>query len=364
VRVKLMAMLAPFAPSKTSTLFPFTFEYVRSYKSQFVLILLFSLVAVPRLASAAGPQSPTPGYKDLTARYDYPSRLGLDFTEMGVEKRGKVLLIDLQYAGNDESDRVPAYLVLPDGDGPYPAILWGHWMMDGSPLRNRREFLDEALVLARSGVVSLLIDTPMVRYGYKAKSVKEDPLGWAEQYAEDEHQYIVDLRRGVDLLTSRYQVDRHRIAYVGHSFSAHSGAILAGIDKRICCFVLMAGEFNDEAMVRNATSGEMLKWKQALGPEKVNQYLKDYAWDDPANFISHTDDKSIFLQFASGDQVSRQQAQKSLDAFSAKDKKMEIYDASHALNASARLDRDRWLQQHLKFKHPDESALNAIPQLK
>lgn len=345
-------------------MFPFTFKYVRSYKPQFALILLFSLMAVPRPASAAAPPSSKADFKSLVARYDYPARLGLDFTEMGVEKRGKALVIDLQYEGNDESDRVPAYLVLPDGDGPYPAILWGHWMMDGSPLRNRHEFMDEALVLARSGVVSLLIDTPMVRHGYKAKSIKDDPLGWAEQDAADEHQYIIDLRRGVDLLISRRQVDRHHIAYVGHSFSAHSGAILAGIDKRICCFVLMAGEFNDEGMVRNTNSGDLLKWKQALGPEKVDQYLKDYAWDDPANFIGHTDDESIFLQFASGDQVSREQAQKALDSFSAKDKKMEIYNAPHALNAAARLDRDRWLQQHLKFKRPDEAALNAIPQLK
>lgn len=322
------------------------------------------MLTLPPPAAAAAPQAPAPDFKDLAARYDYPSRLGLDFTEMGVEKRGKVLLIDLQYAGNDETDHVPAYLVLPDGDGPYPAILWGHWMMDGSPLRNRREFLDEALVLARSGVVSLLIDTPMVRHGYKGTSIQDDPQGWAEQYAKDEQQYIVDLRRGVDLLISRHQVDRHRIAYVGHSFSAHSGAILAGIEKRICCFVLMAGEFNDEAMIRNASTGDLVKWKQALGPQKVDQFLEEYAWDDPAHFIGHTDGKSIFLQFASGDQVSREQAQKSLDTFSAKDKKMEIYNATHALDAAARLDRDRWLQQHLKFKRPDEAALNAIPQLK
>ncbi len=92
--------------------------------------------------------------------------------------------------------------------------------------------------------------------------------------------------------------------------------------------------------------------------------MEDYAWDDPANFIGHTDGQSIFLQFATGDHVSREQAQKWLNAFSAKDKKMEFYDAPHALNAAARLDRDRWLQQHLKFKHPDEAALNAIPQLK
>jgi hypothetical protein len=57
-------------------------------------------------------------------------------------------------------------------------------------------------------------------------------------------------------------------------------------------------------------------------------------------------------------------AQKYLDRFSASDKKMDFYDAGHALNAAARLDRDRWLQKHLGVKKIDETALGQIEQLK
>ena len=57
-------------------------------------------------------------------------------------------------------------------------------------------------------------------------------------------------------------------------------------------------------------------------------------------------------------------AQKYLERFSAKDKKMEFYNAPHALNAAARLDRDRWLQKHLSIKKIDETALGEIEQLK
>jgi hypothetical protein len=57
-------------------------------------------------------------------------------------------------------------------------------------------------------------------------------------------------------------------------------------------------------------------------------------------------------------------AQKYLDRFSAKDKKMDFYDAGHALNAAARLDRDRWLQKRLGLKKIDEQELGSIPQLK
>jgi dienelactone hydrolase len=301
-------------------------------------------------------------FDQLASHFDYPRRTPLDFTELGVEMKGKIMLVDLQYDGLD--DHVPAWLVVPHGDGPFPAIIWGHWMMQGSPLRDRNEFLDEALVLARSGVMSLLIDTPMVRPGYQEKSVKEDPYEWAVQSDEDERQMIVDLRRGVDLLLSRPHVDRHHIAYVGHSFDAHAGAILAGVEKRITSFVLMAGSYADQQMVRNAKDGDIAKWKTQLGPDKVEEYFREYSWDDPANFIGHTQNDAIFLQFATGDHVTEADAQRMLAMFNAPDKKAKLYQASHALNGEARLDRDRWLQQHLKIKHIDEEALKAIPQLK
>jgi dienelactone hydrolase len=337
---------------------------VRNDKPTRLLERLGGFLLSLALVSPCAAQSKAPDFDDLANHFDYPHEIRLGFQQKGVERRGKALLIELEYEGMGRDDQVPAYLVMPEGGGPYPAIIWSHWMMQGSPLRNRDEFLEEALVLARSGVVSLLIDTPMVRPGYKEKSIKEDPVGWAEQSSEDERQEVVDLRRGVDLLVSRRQVDRHRIGYVGHSFSAHAGALLAAVDKRVCCFVLMGGTYSDEQYLRKTKDPEVLKWKEQLGEEKLEQYMHDYAWDDPVNYVGHTEGKSIFLQFAKGDQVTREEAQRWLDSFSAKDKRMEIYNASHALNATARLDRDRWLQQHLRFKHPDGAALNAIPQLK
>jgi len=324
-----------------------------------------SLFLVLLLQAATGPaQSDAPAFDQLAGHFDYPRTAPLNFDERGVERRGNVLIIDLTYDGGSDGDHVPAYLVVPHGDGPFAAILWGHWMMKGSPLRNRDEFLEEALVLARSGVMSLLIDAPMVRPDYKAKSMDEDPLEWAVQSSEDERRQVVDLRRGIDLLLSRRHVDPRRVAYVGHSFDAHAGAILAGVEKRINTFVLMAGTYADEEEVRAAKDGDLFKWRQKVGEDKLDQYFRDYSWDDPANFISHTDGKSILLQFASGDGVTEAQAQKMLAGFSAKDKQMQLYQAGHALNAAARLDRDHWLQQHLKLKKLDEGALRQIPQLK
>jgi dienelactone hydrolase len=300
-------------------------------------------------------------------RFDYDSRSPLELRETNIEKRGNVMLIEVNYAGAS-GDRVPAYLVLPHGGDNHPAIIWGHWLMKGSPFANKDEFLEEALVLARAGVISVLVDAPQARYDFPPPP--NDLLEDVKQQSEASAHQVIDLRRAVDLLMVRKDIDRKRIAYVGHSWDAHVGAILAGVETRVCCYVLMASGYADEEDAFSSTDPERRARIQQVGEDRVREYFHEYAFDDPANFVGHTDVKSIFLQFASGDfgpnpgQAYKAQAQKYLDSFSSRDKQMAIYDAGHALNAAARLDRVRWLQKHLGFKKVDEKELEAVPQLK
>jgi len=175
---------------------------------------------------------------------------------------------------------------------------------------------------------------------------------------------VIDLRRAVDLLHARADVDRKRIGFVGHGWNAHTGAILAGVETRIDSYVLMAGNYATEETYFASKDPKILAQRKQLGDEALRDYFYNYAWDDPAYFLGHTDRESIFLQFASGDSISKEQAQKYLEMFSAKDKKMEFYDGGAALNAAARLDRDRWLQKQLGFKKVDEKELEGIGQLK
>jgi dienelactone hydrolase len=306
-------------------------------------------------------EPPKLSYPDLLPRFDYDSRAGLEMRETDVHKRGNIRLIELNYAGASGS-RAPAYLLIPPGGGPFPAIIWGHWLMKGSLLANKDEFLDEAVTLARSGVVSLLIDAPQARNDWVED--KGGTLATIKQQSEAGLQQVTDLRRAVDLLYGRPDVDRHRIAYVGHSFSAHVGAILAGVELRIGSYVLMASGYSDEEEAFASKDPARVAQIKEAGEDNVHAYFHEYAWDDPVYFLGHTDRESIFLQFASGDPISKEMGQKYLDRFSAKDKKMEFYKGGHALNAAARLDRDRWLQKHLGIKKIDEKELGEIPQLK
>jgi dienelactone hydrolase len=331
--------------------------------------LLLSAVSLPQSKDKAARSKEKVGQSTdavldpLTSKFAYNARDPLDFRENGVEERGHTLIIDFDYAGLGDA-RVPAYLVVPEGGGSYAGILWGHWMMPGSPMRNRDEFLEEAVALSRAGVVSLLIDAPMVRPGYVHKSLKDDAMEWAVQSAMNDQQMIVDLRRGLDVLLSHYHVDPRRVAYVGHSFSAHLGPMLAASEKRLGALVLMAGNYDNGEDARKSQDPEVVQWRNQVGEQKLNEYLDEYAWDDPARFLAHIGADHIFLQFASRDAVSPAAAQHYLDLINAKDKKLQFYESGHALNGAARLDRVRWLQQQLRFGQVKPADLEKIPQLK
>ncbi len=296
-------------------------------------------------------------FEELVRHFDYDSSSPLDVQETNVIERSGVKIHDITYA-SPLGGRVPAYLVVPAREGHFAAILFGHWMMKGSPFRNRTEFLDEAVLLARAGAVSLLIDTPFVRPGFVEQT---DLLASAQQAAEVARQQVIDLRRGLDLLLARPDIDPQRVAYVGHSFDAHVGGILAGVDKRIQSFVLMSGAYSDQEMF-HSNRPDVKKYRKQLGDEKIQEFFRDYVWDDPIHYVSHSSPAAVFLQFASADQP-RQEAKKYYDAFG-EPKKVEIYDATHALDDAARHDRVDWLVRRLSLRPIDEAALMAIPPLK
>src|SRR5438034_2064438 len=155
---------------------------------------------------------------DVVHRLHYDRKAPLEVRETGVEQRSGVAVHDISYA-SPKDGVVPAYLVVPSGKGPFAAVIWGHWYWQNSSLRNRKEFLDEAILLAQDGVVSLLTDGPVARPGHVES---KDPLD--ERIATDFIQQVIDMRRGVDLLLARRDVDPRRIAYVGHSYNANVGA--------------------------------------------------------------------------------------------------------------------------------------------
>jgi len=291
---------------------------------------------------------------DLLLHFDYDRKAPLDIEEIGVEHRGAVTIHDISYA-SPKGGRVPAYLVVPEGKRPFAAVIWGHWYMQGSAFLNRKEFLDEAVALAPAGVVSLLPDGPIARPGYK-----EDNSDLNEKAITDRVQAIVDMRRGADLLLARSDVDRKRLAYVGHSYNAETGAFLSGIDRRFKAFVLMAGTMSDEVTLK---AKEIQDYRQKVGPEKFDAFIAKYSWLDQGKYVSHAAPSVVFLQYASREQFLTPERDKEYAAVVSEPKRYKLYDAPHALNAEARRDRIAFLVEQLQLRPVSDAVIASVPDL-
>jgi dienelactone hydrolase len=291
---------------------------------------------------------------DVLRHFDYDQKAPLDIREAGVEHRGDVAVHDISYA-SPKGGRVPAYLVVPSGKGPFAAVIWGHWYMPGSAFLNRKEFLEEAVALAPAGMISLLTDGPIARPGHV-----EDRIPLNEREVTDLVQQIVDMRRGTDLLLARRDVDPQRLAYVGHSYDASVGGFLTGIDKRFKAFVLMAGGLSDESDLK---SKEGQEYRLKIGPEKFDTFQAKYAWLDPGKFVSHAAPAVVFLQYATQEKFLTPDRARAYAAIVSEPKRFKLYDAPHALNAEARRDRIAFLTEQLKLRPVAPAVIANIPEL-
>lgn len=311
------------------------------------LVLLIGTVALSALL--AGAQD-----ADLVRHFDYDKQAPLGVKELGVERRGDVGVYDITYA-SPKGGLVPAYLVVPKGKGPFAAVIWGHWYWQNSPMRNRKQFLDEAVALAGAGVVSLLTDGPVARPGHVQN---REPLN--EQQTIDFVQQVLDMRRGVDVLLARKDVDPNRIAYVGHSYNAGVGGILAGVERRFKAFVLMAGGLSDEV---NSKSKEYQEFRQKVGPEKLDAFVAKYYYLDQGKFVSHAAPAVVFLQYATQETFLTPELARQYAAIVSEPKRFKLYEAPHALNAEARRDRIAFLAEQLKLKPLSAAVIASIPDL-
>ena len=292
---------------------------------------------------------------ELVRHFDYDKSASLELKTLGTEKRGDAIIHDITYA-SPKGGVVPAYLVVPaKGSGPFAAVIWGHWYWSNSDMRNRKQFLDEAVALASVGVVSLLTDGPIARPGYVPDNT---PL--SEKRAAEQVQQVIDMRRGVDLLLARKDVDAKRLAYVGHSYNASVGAILSGVERRFKAFVLMAGAISDEVDLK---TGGFAQFRQQVGPEKFDAYMASHTYFDQGLYVSHAAPAAVFLQYATQEPYLTPERARAYEKVVSEPKRFKLYEAPHALNAEARRDRIAFLSEQLKLKALPAKVIDSIPDL-
>jgi dienelactone hydrolase len=275
----------------------------------------------------------------LKRQFDYDPRQPLDVKETLLHEREGVKVYDVTFA-SPKGGRVTAYLVVPAGKGPHAGIVFGHWGPG-----NRTEFLPEATLYARAGAVCLLVDYPWVRPAQWRKELKEveDP--------ENDHrlfvQAVVDLRRGIDLLAARTDVDPKRLAYVGHSFGAQWGAILSAVDDRLKGVVLMAGIPDAAAIWRDGDDPAVVEYRAKTPKDRLESYLKSSERTAPVRYVPYSNAPLLF-QFARYERYFDKAAMERYAKAAREPKVVKWYDTGHELNdIQALADRAAWLRERI-----------------
>jgi len=274
-------------------------------------------------------------FEKLTAMFAYDAGIPLNAHAEKPESVEGALVTAVSYGGG--RGPVSATMVTPSRHGKYPAIIFVH------DYGKRDEFLPEALSLARARLpsISLLIDAPAER-----------PVGWRRSFnslsdndndREIHIQAVIDIRRGIDLLAARSDVDGNRIAYVGHGYGADWGAILSSLEPRLRRFVLVAG-FPSLAELMESDDPEWANMRYALGSERFTRYRESISVVDPIRFTPFWAGAPILFQFGRFDQfVTRAMADHLVHSIS-RPQKAVFYDAGHAVNdPRAMADRDGFL---------------------
>ncbi len=309
-------------------------------------VILLGACNAPTSTPAAVQQTPTialtavavsvPGldvYEQGVHLFDYDAESPVLITETSSQQEDGYTVHDIHYPSPKTGD-VPAYLLVPDDPGPFAGLI----LMHGSS-GSRETLLAFAKDLVPTGTVVLTISGPAARIPGR------EWLTFTPQDRDDQIQLMVDLRRAVDLLTQHEKVDPSRIGYVGYSYGAAMGGLLAGIEPRIKAYGLMVG---DGGLVNHFTEEDRPAGGfETINPSARERWLEAMEPIEPIYFIGHASPSALFFQNARYDRSVTEADALAYQAAGSEPKRVEWYDSGHGLPSQAYTDMVDWLAEQI-----------------
>jgi hypothetical protein len=300
------------------------------------ILLLFLALAG---CGGSGGDSPS----DQGGLYAYDSSKPLEFRDSGVVNHGyPVKIRDVSFAGPD-GERVAAYLIVPPGKGPFPAVIYLH-----GAGQDRQAMALPATWLAGRGAVALSVSSPFTRpEGQKSATGIEGIQGERDLTIEG----VKELRRAVDVLQSLPEVDDGRIGFLGFSAGARTGALLAGVEHRLQAIVLMSGG--------ETTVDQVMEAVDERDRDKVRPLFED---TDGLAYIARSSPTKLLFQAGRQDELVPQDALQRLYDAAGQPKEIRWYDGGHDLPFKAYRDHLDWLAKVLEIKGPPVPGALTGPQ--
>jgi dienelactone hydrolase len=263
--------------------------------------------AALRIAHAGS--RPAPQVSAL-AVYRYDRGAPLEVNQEQLWRRDGVVQYHLWYtSANDQ--RVPALLTIP-GSGRKPAVIMIQHFWGGSKDAAYIAILTSAL--AGRGYATIAIDAQY--HGERRRSDRSQKLFdvRSPEMRDAFVQTVLDLRRALDLLQRRRDVDHGRVGYLGVSMGAILGTVFSAVDERVDAVCLLVG------------GGDLRRLVEASPSREVADNVRIM---DPVNYAAMISPRPLLMINALGDEaVPRDCAQRLFDA-ARRPKRIEWYDGGH-----------------------------------
>ncbi len=224
---------------------------------------------------------------------------------------------------------------------PFAGILFQH---GGG--QSMTSYLSEALVLARAGAVSMLTDAPP-RGGGVVPELNQTRLDQSRQFQAG---VVISLRMAIDLLLQQKGVDPARLGFVGHSYGAVAGGVLAGVEPRLKALVLVGGLVSESEHIRASQSPYWQEMRARMSPAEFERTLQAIESTDPAQFLPLAT-APVLVQCARLDTPDNVAGCPKVHDLAGGPKTLRWYDDDHHFSSwEAAMDRLKWFEKYLRVR--------------
>lgn len=297
-------------------------------------------------ASCAQTQNNAPQY-DPDLIFGYDKNLPLSAQENLVEETSQYTVYKVVYR-SVRDQKVPAFFILPKNraeNEKVPCVILMHGLGG-----DKRMFQMMWGLLTQAGLALFAIDA---QYHGDRKPEDNSPFFGMYPYRTRDAliQTVIDLRRGIDYLETRQEIDPKRIGYLGASMGGILGAIFAGVDERVQAPVLLVAGGDWKILMEKSS---LSLWRDAskTSPDLVNNALKAMDVVDPIRWVGRISPRPVLMINGDADNVVPVDSNKALHNSARDPKTIVWYKGGHVPPPdqipTVFTQITQWLNQHLK----------------
>jgi cephalosporin-C deacetylase-like acetyl esterase len=317
-------------------------------------------LALGLLLSGCSQSPSTPKY-DPDLIFGYDKTLPLSPQETPAEETADYRVIKVTYR-SARDQRVPALLILPKQprEEKLPCVILMHGL--GS---DKRMFQMLWGALTKAGYVLFAIDA---QYHGERKPSDDIPLFGAYPYRARDAliQTVIDLRRAVDYLQTRKEIDPNRIGYIGASMGGIIGSMFAGVDERVKAPVFLVAGGDWKILMERST---LSVWRDAArnNQQQMQEALRVLDVVDPVHWVGRIAPRPVLFINGDADDVVPVESNKALHNAAGEPKKVVWYKGGHVPPPTDWLtvvgEVTRWLNTHLQGKPTAQGWRDYLPRL-